>query len=180
MKPVRILFFASVVAAVGFASCSDDDDNNTNPSLTVEDKTFMQQAAFGNKAEITAGQMASTKGNENMVKMFGSMMVTDHSTAYDELEDMADRWNYDIPQAPDSMHQAKAQYLNSLSGYSFDTAYTAAQVMDHQKTVQLFQQATQGTAQQQLKAYAEKYLPKIQMHLQHADSILTALKAMGE
>jgi len=176
MKPVKILFFASIVATFGITSCSDDDNDNVDPSLTVTDRTFIQQAAFGNKAEIEAGQMASTKGNEDMVKMFGTMMVTDHSTAFDELEDMSDDWDYDLPQAPDSAHQAMKQYLNSLSGYSFDTAYMAAQVKDHQKTVALFQQAVDGSNKLELKSYTAKYLPKIQMHLQHADSILTVLR----
>lgn len=175
MKSLKFLFIVSLLSTGLFVAC-DDDDDNPDPALTTMDRTFMEKAAYGNKAEIEAGQLASTKGNDTMVKMFGTMMVQDHTTAYDELEDLSDDWDVVIPQTPDSVHQAMKQYLNTLSGYTFDTAYINAQVKDHQQTVALFQLEADSSKQLQLKAYATKYLPKIKMHLQKADSIANALR----
>lgn len=181
MRVVNFLFVGLLLTG-SFTACSDDDDNNVtpDPGISASDRTFMQQAAYGNKAEVDAGQLASVSGNHAMVKMFGSMMVSDHTTAYDDLSKISDSLNIDIPEAPDSAHLAMKQHLQTLSGYAFDTTYIAAQVMDHQKTVALFQRAVDSSAHQGLKAYAAKYLPGIKMHLQKADSIKTALKSMGD
>jgi putative membrane protein len=172
MKIVKLILTGLLCTGV-FVACSDDDDNdNLNPGLSAMDQLFVQKAAFGNKAEIDAGQLASTQGSESMVKMFGTMMVSDHQTAYNELAGLTSNWSISIPQTPDSVHIAKKQYLMTLSGHTFDTAYMMSQVKDHHETVDLFQMEADSSKQQQLKDYANKYLPAIKMHLHLADSIV--------
>jgi putative membrane protein len=65
--------------------------------------------------------------------------------------------------------------LNSLSGRSFDTAYINSQIKDHQKTLSIFQMEINDGDNQNVRNYASKYLPHIQMHLQKADSLSRAL-----
>ena len=48
------------------------------------------------------------------------------------------------------------------------------QVADHKATVALFQQEASSGQDPQLKAFAQKYLPTLQHHLQMAQSIKTS------
>jgi putative membrane protein len=168
---------ATVLIASFLTACDDDDDDVTpNNTLSATDSSFMRLAAFGNKAEIDAGTLASTKGTNPAVKTFGQMMVMDHQTAYDDLSSLASSWSITIPTTPDPVHVAKKEYLMTLTGHSFDTAYINAQVMDHENTVALFQKQLDSGRNQQLKDYANKYLPKIKMHLMMADSLDTVFE----
>lgn len=156
-----------------YAACSNDDDN---ANLNNADVYFMQQAAYSNNAEIGAGAIAAVKGSYDSVKMFGSMMVTDHTKAKNELDSLATVFGVNVPSTPDSVHQAMAARLQTLSGYTFDTAYINGQVKDHMATIAVFQQELSDGNNQQVKAYANKYLPIIQMHLQEAQTIQQAIE----
>lgn len=103
------------------------------------------------------------------------MMVTEHGMAQTELKNIGASLGRNVPDTVDAEHQALMVRLNSLSGYSFDTAYINSQVKDHQKTITIFQMELNDGDNQSLRNYAGKYLPNIQLHLQKADSLKLAL-----
>lgn len=169
---MKKLFLVSGLALALLSSCDKDDDDN---DLNSTDQTFMTQVAMANKAEIMAGQLAATKGSSAGVKAFGSLMVTEHGQAQTDLQSLAGSLSMNLPDSVDAEHQALMVRLNSLSGYSFDTAYINSQVKDHQKVVNIFQMELNDGDNESVRAYASQYLPHIQMHLQKADSLSTAL-----
>lgn len=65
--------------------------------------------------------------------------------------------------------------LNSLSGYSFDTAYINSQIKDHAKTLTLFNPEISNGNNQTIRSYATDNMPHIQMHYNRADSIRRVL-----
>ena len=60
--------------------------------------------------------------------------------------------------------------LNNLSGASFDKAYVEMMVVDHQNAVALFEKASKST-DNDVKAYANKYLPVLKKHLKHIQAL---------
>lgn len=60
--------------------------------------------------------------------------------------------------------------LNNLSGASFDKAYVEMMVTDHQKAVSLFEKASRS-ADLEVKAYANKYLPVLKKHLKQIQAL---------
>jgi putative membrane protein len=171
---MKKIFFTGSLALVLLSSCDKNDDNNNN-EINSTDQNFMTQVAIGNKAEIMAGQLAATKGNSAGVRSFGQLMVTEHGQAQSDLQSLATSLSRTLPDSVDAEHQALMTRLNSLSGYSFDTAYINSQVKDHQKTVTLFQAEIINGNNDIVQNYATKYLPHIQMHLQKADSLSITL-----
>ena len=151
------------------AACSKN--NNDNTTVNSNDSYFMQQASYSNNDEINAGAIAATRGNYDSVRMYGSMMVSDHGNAESELNSLASSLNITVPSTPDSLHQAMVAHLQTLSGNVFDTTYIGAQIRDHLITINLFEFELATGNNQQIKNYANKYLPVIQMHLQEAQSI---------
>ena len=164
----RVLF--SGLAAVMFLVACDKEDNDNN-EVNATDETFMTQVNIGNRAEIGAGQLAATKGNDAMVKSYGEHMVQEHGLAQSELVSIASSLGRNLPDTLDPEHQALMARLNSLTGYSFDTAYINSQVKDHQKTLAIFQAEIANGRNTNLRDYANRYVHHIQMHLQKADSI---------
>ena len=92
-------------------------------------------------------------------------MVADHGKAEMDLKQLAILESITIDSLPDETHQQALSDMANLPGKAFDSAYVASQTKDHQDAVTLFgSESTDGT-DPRTKAYATKYLPKLQMHL---------------
>lgn len=78
---------AGSVCLLAFAACKRDDDGNDNVNTT--DRDFVTMASLSNNAEIAAGQVAATKGNNSLVKSFGQQMVSEHTVAQADLKNRA-------------------------------------------------------------------------------------------
>ena len=170
---MKHLFYVAM-ATLFFAACSKN--NYDNSSINTTDNDYMVQASFSNLAEISAGAIAGTNGNADSVKMFGVMMIQDHGAAETSLDSLATALQVAIPSEPDDAHKAKAAYLQTLSGYTFDTAYINAQVIDHAATIAIFKTEITSGNNAKIKTFASDHLPVIQMHYQMALDIQTQLR----
>jgi putative membrane protein len=134
-------------------------------------QTFVTQAAIAGMAEVELGKMATQSGSNAKVKSFGQQMVTDHTKAGDELNSIATAKAVTLPTSLDPMHQATRDKLAKLSGAEFDRAYMEAMVSGHQTVAKnMMTEASSGT-DPELKAFAAKILPTVQMHLKMAQDI---------
>lgn len=167
MKMLKFLV-AGGLAVCLWSACKKDDDNN---NLNSQDNEFLKNASISNLSEISAGQVAVTRASSEAVRAFAQMMIMEHTMAQNELQPLADSVRVAIPQQPDSLHLAIVNYLNTLSGRTFDSVYIHTQVVDHQRTDSLFAREQSGGNNSSVKGYANKYRPNIQMHLKHADSL---------
>src|SRR5690349_13091189 len=62
--------------------------NSQSAALNPDDRSFVEKAAVGGKAEVELGQLALQKAQNDQVKQFAQRMVTDHSQANSELVSM--------------------------------------------------------------------------------------------
>ena len=168
--------YAIAIASVGWVACEDDDNPLTKPNLNETDETFVEVAARSNMAEIEFGELAATKATNVELKTYAQTMVTEHTTAKNELEDLADDFaGIEWPNDLDEGHDAILDQLNEAEGYTFDSLYIKSQVTLHEAAVNAFQTATTNTTEAKVKAYATKYLPKMQAHLEQANSLETVV-----
>lgn len=163
-----------VILAAALASCHKSHDDHS--SVNAKDKDFMTKAAYANQTEVAAAKIAGSKDSSGPVNVFAMMMVADHSLAEQDLEHLADSLHVSLPQGTDPAEAPVLTMLDSLTGHSFDTAYVHSQVKDHQKAIALFQGEADSGQNASVKAYAVKYLPKLQMHLMMADSLNAKLQ----
>ena len=173
MNVKKAVCFCFLSAAIVLNACDKDDDNKNQ--ISEGDRNYFLQAAYGNLAEIDAGQLAITKGNKDSVKMYGTMMVAEHTKANASLDSLARTKGVTLPTTPDAEHVALKTRLSGYTGRTFDTAYINAQVKDHAKTVILFQSEMAGGQNQDVKNFANKLLPSIQMHLTTAQTLQKGL-----
>ena len=194
MKKLNVLFVT--LAAAGLlqacsgnktASNSDSTATKTDSStvttvktdssaMVMADTTFAAKAAVGGMAEVALGKMAASKGADSKVKDFGKMMVMDHGKANNELMGIAKTKNIVLPAGLDAEHQAKSDSLSKLSGKDFDMAYVNAMIEGHKKTLALMQSEANNGKDAELKAFAAKTAPVVQMHLTEIMKIHDSLK----
>ena len=70
-----------------------------------------------------------------------------------------------------SPHTEMMQTLQDAEGEAFDTAYVQNQATAHETAVTLYQTYAEGGDNEALMAYAQKSLPVLQQHLEHAQGL---------
>ena len=144
-----------------------------NPNTS--DRTFVQQLAIGNAAEIEFGKLAQQKTSGEPIKNFAQTMVNDHQEAGRRLADLANAAGLQLPSGLDDEHRALREHLEQVSGTAFDVAYAQAQLQDHQRTLQLLEYEIGSGQDEALRRFAAESLPQIRKHLEMAQNIaLTA------
>jgi len=157
-------------------STKKDTMSKTPMAVNADDSKFATDAANGGLAEVALGKLAETKASNAQVKSFAEMMVKDHGKANDELTAIAKKKNITLPAAPDAEHQKKLDDLSKLSGKDFDKAYVDAMVDGHKKTLDLMRMAADKCSDSELKAFAAKTAPVVQMHLDAINKIHDSMK----
>src|SRR5690349_24131171 len=116
-KAMRVMSLTSIVCTVSFllltACHKEDKDHDIPPSKY--DRNFMIDASRANLAEVAAGEIAVKRGTDADVRAFGAKMVTEHKKAQEDLLKLADKWDIDLPDEPDSTHIMIAKKLMTLS-----------------------------------------------------------------
>jgi putative membrane protein len=161
----QYLLLAAIIG--GFSACNDDDDEPNNP-VSEQDRNFALNASYSNLAEIEMGQLAVSEATDESVHDFAEMMVTDHTNAMNQLANLGESLDIDLPDTLKNEHQMIQAQLMALEGAAFNSAYISSQVVAHQEAQQIFQtQIDQGT-NTRLKEYAATTLSHITMHLERA------------
>ena len=199
MKKVSIAFLF-VITMVAFASCNNRDENgstdtsNTNASHSVTDSSrgdkpvnttavtntttvdkesmdFVTKAASGGMLEVQLGQLAQQNAKSQRVKDFGSMMVTDHSQANNELKSLAASNNITVSSALLPDHQNHLDMMSKMKGADFDKHYMDMMVGDHKEDIDEFKKEANSSSNDAFKGFAAKTLPTLQKHLDSAQAI---------
>ncbi len=141
------------------------------------DQLFTRQLLIGGQAEMDLGKLAGERAQSDAVKQFARRMFDDHGKGTARLDALAKTNRADRPKgaAADPDAQAVRAQLEKLRGADFDTAYIAAQVGDHQKTVQLLEHEIGSGQDVKVKDYAKENLPIVMRHLEMARQIQSDL-----
>jgi len=155
-----------------------DSGKAATPAIKVDenDAKFAVEAANGGMAEVVLGKLAAEKATNQKVKDFGTMMVTDHSKANDELKALAHKLNITLPDSISSDESKTRDNLSKKAGADFDKAYVKNMVDDHKKDVKAFEDAAKNCKDSDLKAFATQTLPTLKMHLEAIEKIKKGMK----
>lgn len=133
------------------------------------DADFAMMAAMGGMAEVEWGKLAMDKATDKNVKSYAKKMVKDHTKANKNLMKVAAKKNMTLPTTMSAEQMQVMNNLQAASGAEFDRMYVEMSGVDaHQKMEALFQNQAGNGTDADLKAFAAKTLPTVQMHLQMA------------
>ncbi len=172
----KMFLLGTISAALLFTACEKDSDGDLINGLNETDQNFTAAAARSNTAEIQLSQLALDNTINDTIRAYAQMMIDQHQMAQDELDSIASSVHFDIPHDVDQAHLDLKARLDTLNGYSFDTAFLNSQLVDHMATINLLQNQTTAGENAGLKNYASKYLPIVQGHRSMADSILNLIQ----
>jgi putative membrane protein len=185
---MRTLWIAPLAAlVVAFAPLAQAQDKTGKAAETG----FVQQALKSGEEEVAIAKLATQKSQNGEVKEFAEMLVSDHTQLNEQLRllaqrngatpaprDHSKRSGTDSSTAPPSAtapgaapSSPKTQELSQLSGSEFDKKFLSMVVEGHEKSVELYTNESEKSANPASKKLASEALPKIKQHLEQAKSL---------
>lgn len=175
----KVFYMLLGIAAIFAAqSCLDNRHaKNYNDKTLTDDGGlfFIKNGIEGGLAEIKASGLAKTNSTNPKVISFANRMISDHTSADDELKKIEAAKMVDAHDTISMEHQKMITNLALKTGAAFDKAYITMMVADHEKAISLFNDAT-GNTSNLIQNFSRKVLPVIQMHLDSAKAISASLK----
>jgi len=159
------------------ATAATDAATGATTTQPLDSTSFPVMAASSDMFEVLSSTEAQKRATSADVKAFAQHMITDHTKTSTEMKTLATSKNILLPGAPLPMHQTQMQALSTEDADDFDKAYMTAQVLAHRQAVSLYETAsTSTTLDPDLKAFAAKTLPALQMHLDMAQKTRDQVK----
>ena len=130
-----------------------------------ETSMFLVTAADGGMAEMDLGILAQQNGKDPAIKSFGSMIVHDHSGGHSLVKNLAALKKCDTSLNLGDKNQELKDKLSKLKGAAFHKEYIDPMIKDHKEDIFEFEKVRDRTADGDVKEFAIKTLPMLQMHL---------------
>jgi putative membrane protein len=172
------MFMKSILSAVCcFALCCPPafaQKKGAPKGAGMTDQQFVDFAAQTDMTEAHLGQMAADQAAAQDVKDYAQMLVTDHTSDYRQLSDVAGKANLTVPKGLDAAHDKMIMPFHALKGAAFDHRYVQEMVMGHTKAIAEYKREAADAQNADLKAYANQALPTLQKHLDGAKDLAKA------
>lgn len=153
-----------------------DTSSAATTAMSAADQDFAMTAASSDMLEIQSSNMAMQNASSERVKSFATTLIRDHGATSDQLKSIVMGKNVTLPADLMPKHKTMLDGLQGKKGKDFDKAYMDLQVNNHQEAVNLFQNASTGLTNADLKGFATQHLPHLRMHLDSAQAINGGLK----
>lgn len=145
----------------------------TAPLVTEADRAFLRDAMLDAQIAIALGETALQYAERDDVKAFARMMVDDHTAASMQLAQLAGELNVMLPADSNDRLARRRADLAQWHGPRFDRVYTERMVAAHVEAVEEVRLVANSGTQPELRSWAEKTLPTLEEHLQHAQKLLS-------
>ena len=129
------------------------------------DSEFLTKAASGGMLEVQLGQQIAQKATTPEAKNFAQQMVTDHTKSNEELKGLAANKNIVLPTTLGKDQQKVYDEVLAEKGAELDKKYVQAMITDHEEDIKEYQEAVSKTNDPNVRAFAQRNLPILQMHL---------------
>jgi putative membrane protein len=157
-------------------------ETRKDDKLARGDRKFIEEAAEHGMAEVQIAQLAASKATNPDVKALATTLVNDHTNANNELVQLANSKNVELPAAPPRGKRKEIESMAKLTGNDFDRRFVReVGIKDHEKDIKKFEKASENVKDPELKAWVEKTLPKLREHLAQAQKLpmIDDASAMG-
>ncbi|MDQ2793004.1 MAG: DUF4142 domain-containing protein [Bacteroidota bacterium] len=137
------------------------------------DSEFLANAASGGMLEVEMGKQVAARAVTPDAKKFATQMVADHTKSNAELTALAAKKSITLPTALSDKHQDVLKDVLEEKGAKMDQEYMKEMLKDHEEDVKEFTDASIKASDPEIKAFAAKNVPILQMHL----DMVTKMKA---
>lgn len=138
----------------------------------MSDQQFVDLAAQTDMVEANLGQLAQSASSSQAVKDYAQMLVTDHTSDFNHLYEVAHQANLDRPDAIDAAHnRAMIAPYQKLKDKAFDRRYIHDMIAGHTQAIAIYKKEAADADNPALKSYAQDTLPVLQKHLDGAKAL---------
>ena len=149
-------------------------------TLSRSDEAFLKMAAIEDMTEAHMGQVAENQGAVEGVKTFGQTLAKDHTQAYQDLGELAQKLGTSIPKGIDIGKDRANERVINMKGATFDEGFVQEELSSHRRAIAEFRREADHGGNADIRAYARQIIPVLEKHLQMAQDLSkTALKKTG-
>ncbi|GAC1377386.1 MAG: DUF4142 domain-containing protein [Hymenobacter sp.] len=141
------------------------------------DSEFMTKAASGGMLEVEMGKQVAARAVTPQAKEFAQQMVSDHTKSNAELKKIAAKKNITLPATLGDEQAKVLKDVTEKKGVKMDQEYMKEMLKDHQEDVKEFTDASIKASDPDIKAFAAKNVPVLQMHLDMVTKMRPAVDA---
>ena len=143
-----------------------------NAKGAMTDQQFVDLAAQTDMSEANLGQLAQTASENQQVKDYGQMLVTDHTKDFGDLHTAAKQAGLTVPDAIDAAHnKTMIGPFQKLKGAAFDHKFSADAVAGHTHAIEVYKKEAADAQNPAIKSYAEAAIPVLEKHLSGAKDL---------
>jgi putative membrane protein len=192
---IRVFTLVSLVAMLSFScnetrkDANDEDSNEVAEEKNDEkfedndmenDADFVANAVAANYGEIKFAELASQRSNNADVKALAAMLVKDHTKVLGELKTLASSKSISVPTEEEDADKRKTERFYDESGKDFNKKWAKEMVDRHEKSINKFEKRYEKTEDAELKAFIDKTLPHLRMHLEKLNTLHEKIKDMPD
>ena len=149
---------------------------NSKPNH-LTDANIAAIVVIANNIDISAGNIALKRSDNNEVKKFANRMIIDHKSVLKSAVELVTKLgvtpvNNDLVFKLSEQSKNHELKLKALTGAAFDKAYIKHEVDYHEAVISVIEGQLIPSAQNiELKSLLESVLPAFKAHLQHCKTI---------
>ena len=133
---------------------------------------FLEEAAIIDKWQISVGKMAQEKASNESVKIYGQLLVDEHTKSLNELQRVAQLQNITIPDTMDREHQQKVNELERLEGAAFERRFLQMMVEAHRDDIEKYEDAQENIPDDhEAKEWLDETLASLHRHHQKGQQL---------
>lgn len=139
------------------------------PAVAPADRRFVFGALVGGKAETELGQVAQQRGGDH-VRAMAQRIALEAAQAHEELLRIAGAKGVPVPAALSGAQRLAIDRLKQVAATEFDRAYVQHMLAERRKSVDEFELASRTVVDADIRDFALRTLPTLQVHLQLAQT----------
>jgi putative membrane protein len=132
---------------------------------------FVQQAVATDEFAVGASRIALLRTTHPQIRELAEMLIRDHTASNTELKALPEGSTRVTGTALDETRQRKLVKLTDHLGDDFNRWYVQMMVEEHRDAVRLYRAYAENGEVPMLKAFAQKHLPRLELHGQQARSL---------
>ena len=147
------------------------EDPNAPGAAVTPDANFINSVLSDGTFEIQMAQRVLADKPDANLRAFAEAMVRDHTKTGDELRLIAKAQKMNVTDRPNREQIGIVARAEKLTGKELRGLYATSTVKGHETAVALFKTASASADRPELKAFAAKTLPTLEMHLKMAQDL---------
>ena len=157
------------------AFAEDHADMSTTSTVSKDDVKFLNRANQCGLVEVKSAELAAKRNISPLAAEFAKKIASEHGSMNAELTALASKKGVHLPTTLDEDAQKKYDKLAKVEDGKLAKEYLEYEVKAHKAAISDFKESADDSKDLDVKAFAGKYLPHLQAHLDEAKRIADAM-----